>query len=630
MPDSGVTAGSYGPSADATPGYGATFSVPYLTVDAKGRVTAAFTKTITIPASDNTDEKVKQTVSTDNKEYPILTKDSNGTTTTTAESKFAAAVTVNPSTGNLTATKFTGDGTGINIGSTANKPVVTTTSGKLTTGSFGTAANTFCEGNDSRLSDARTPTSHTHGNITNDGKVGSDANKPLITTTGGSVTTGSFGTAANTFCEGNDSRLSDARTPTSHTHGNITNDGKVGTTSGLPLITTTGGAVTTGTFGTSAGTFCEGNDSRLSDARTPTSHTHGNLTNDGKLGTASAVVVTDSDKKILASTSITTTELGYLDGVTSAIQTQLNGKAASSHEHAATDITSGTLDAARIPNLDAAKITSGTISIERLPAGALERLVVVADQTARFALTTSDVQLGDTVKQTDTGVMYYVKDVSHLDSAAGYEEYSAGTATSVPWSGVTNTPTTLSGYDIGDASISNGVITLGSSTITPLTAGSSLDASKLTGTASVDTTGNAGTATALATARYIDGVSFDGSADIVHYGTCSTAGNTAAKTVACTGYALKTGGRILVRFNNTNTATSPTLSVNSTTAKAIYVNGAAIEPYRLQGGTIYEFIYNGTQYDLVDGKTTAKYTTSDPGTTVPTDLAEGGILIYSS
>lgn len=63
-----------------------------------------------------------------------------------------------------------------------------------------------------------TPTSHTHGNITNDGKIGSNANKPLITTTNGVITTGSFGTTANTFCQGNDSRLSDARTPTSHTH----------------------------------------------------------------------------------------------------------------------------------------------------------------------------------------------------------------------------------------------------------------------------------------------------------------------------------------------------------------------------------------------------------------------------
>lgn len=54
LANSGVTAGSYGPSANASPGYSGTFSVPYITVDAKGRVTAASTKTITIPASDNT------------------------------------------------------------------------------------------------------------------------------------------------------------------------------------------------------------------------------------------------------------------------------------------------------------------------------------------------------------------------------------------------------------------------------------------------------------------------------------------------------------------------------------------------------------------------------------------------
>ncbi len=41
------------------------------------------------------------------------------------------------------------------------------------------------------------------------------------------------------------------------------------------------------------------------------------------------------------------TELNYVDGVTSSIQTQLNGKAASSHNHSATEITSGTLPIVR-------------------------------------------------------------------------------------------------------------------------------------------------------------------------------------------------------------------------------------------------------------------------------------------
>ena len=35
-----------------------------------------------------------------------------------------------------------------------------------------------------------------------------------------------------------------------HSHGNLTNDGKVGSTSGLPLVTTTAGAVTTLALGT--------------------------------------------------------------------------------------------------------------------------------------------------------------------------------------------------------------------------------------------------------------------------------------------------------------------------------------------------------------------------------------------
>lgn len=148
-------------------------------------------------------------------------------------------------------------------------------------------------------------------------------------------------------------------------------------------------------------------------------------------------------------------------------------------------------------NFDAAKITSGTISIERLPKGALERLVKVANQAARFALTTADVQEGDTVQQMDTGIMYFVIDTAKLNSEAGYNIYTAGSATSVPWSGVTGRPTklseftndsgyltsvpaqswasitgkptTLAGYGISDAKIASGVITLGSNSITPLT-----------------------------------------------------------------------------------------------------------------------------------------------------------------
>lgn len=96
-----------------------------------------------------------------------------------------------------------------------------------------------------------------------------------------------------------------------------------------------------------------------------------------------------------------------------------------------------------LANFDASKIASGTISIDRLPKAALERLIVVADDTARFALTTATVQSGDTVKVTSTGKMYLIKDESKLSSEDGYEPYTAGQASSVPWSGVTGKPSTF-------------------------------------------------------------------------------------------------------------------------------------------------------------------------------------------
>lgn len=136
-------------------------------------------------------------------------------------------------------------------------------------------------------------------------------------------------------------------------------------------------------------------------------------------GTYKSVTV-NSQGHVTAGTNPTTLA-GY--GITDA--------AAKSHTHGSADITS----------LDASKLT-GTIDIARLPQGALERCVVVADDTARFKLTTASVQSGDTVKVEKTGLMYFVVDESKLSSEAGYEVYTAGSATSVPWSGVTGKPDT--------------------------------------------------------------------------------------------------------------------------------------------------------------------------------------------
>lgn len=83
-----------------------------------------------------------------------------------------------------------------------------------------------------------------------------------------------------------------------------------------------------------------------------------------------------------------------------------------------------------IPSVRASNIAanSGTIPISVIPQGALDKLVHVADETARFALTTDSVQTGDTVMQDDTGVMYIVINEDKLSSDDGYQEYKAATA----------------------------------------------------------------------------------------------------------------------------------------------------------------------------------------------------------
>lgn len=121
-----------------------------------------------------------------------------------------------------------------------------------------------------------------------------------------------------------------------------------------------------------------------------------------------------------------------------------------------TDFSGNVSISTALADFDASKIKSGTIDIDRLPKAALERMAVVADDTARFKLTTATVQNGDTVKVTATGLMYMVKDETKLGSEDGYEPYTAGQASSVPWSGVTGKPSTFA-PPIATASVLGGI-----------------------------------------------------------------------------------------------------------------------------------------------------------------------------
>ena len=113
-------------------------------------------------------------------------------------------------------------------------------------------------------------------------------------------------------------------------------------------------------------------------------------------------------------------------------------------------------------------------------------------------------------------------------------------------------------------------------------------------------------ANTLSTARNINGISFNGSADITNYGTCSTAASTAAKKADITGFSLVTGARISINFTSGNTAGSMTLNISNTGAKSVVYRGNANTPI-LDAGT-YDFIYTGSQWELLTSKANNRFT----------------------
>ena len=163
---------------------------------------------------------------------------------------------------------------------------------------------------------------------------------------------------------------------------------------------------------------------------------------------ASRALVSNSSGKVAVST-VTSTELGYLDGVTSNVQTQLDKK----------------LEKAPVTSVNS---KTGAVQLNASDVGALPDTTVIPTKTSQLdndsgfitelpiASTTQigGVKVGAGLSVTENGVL----------SATG-----GGTADAVEWNNVLDKPTTIAGYGITDAKIENGTITLGDKTITPLT-----------------------------------------------------------------------------------------------------------------------------------------------------------------
>ncbi len=113
--------------------------------------------------------------------------------------------------------------------------------------------------------------------------------------------------------------------------------------------------------------------------------------------------------------------------------------------------------------------------------------------------------------------------------------------------------------------------------------------------------GNAVSATKLNAKRSIDGVNFDGTASVSHYGVCPAASSVVAKTVSISGFTKVVGASVSVRFTNGNTAEHPTLNVQNTGAYPIYYMGNPVLPGYISPDSIVPLVFDGQNRWVIVG-----------------------------
>lgn len=118
--------------------------------------------------------------------------------------------------------------------------------------------------------------------------------------------------------------------------------------------------------------------------------------------------------------------------------------------------------------------------------------------------------------------------------------------------------------------------------------------------------------------------------NVIAYGECTTARSTSAKVVSCSGFVLKKGSRIAIRFTDTGNSNPSsgnlTLNVNETGVKTIvdghanktiltYANGSYF-----YNNLVAEFVYDGTYWVYMNRDANTTYT----GATLKTGAAKTG------
>lgn len=150
------------------------------------------------------------------------------------------------------------------------------------------------------------------------------------------------------------------------------------------------------------------------------------------------------------------------------------------------------------------------------------------------------------------------------------------------------TTSLLDGLEFQDNSLSGSTLRDGSVTSDKLADGIQINGSTLT----------------LTNSRSINGVLFNGSSNVINYASCTTPAATAAKAVNIPNFKLITGATISVKFENAVSVNNSTLNVTGSGNKPIFYHGNAIAANKLLAKTVYTFVYDGTNWNVVGDLTT--------------------------
>ena len=301
--------------------------------------------------------------------------------------------------------------------------------------------------------------------------------------------------------------------PNSHTHGAITNLGAIGTTAGLPIITGTNGVLQSGSFGSAVGSFCQGSDSRLSDSRTPTdaSVTNAKVSATAAIADTKLATISASGKVSNSATTATNANTG-----SAIVARDVSG-----------NFSAGTITASLSGNAATATTLQTTRTINGVSFNGGANITITADPNSHtHGAITNLGAIGTTaglpIITGTNGVLQSGSFGSAVGSFCQGSDSRLSDSRTPTDASVTNAKVSATAAiaDTKLATISaSGKVSNSATTATNANTGSAIVARDVSGNFSAGTitaslSGNATTATTLQTTRTINGVSFNGSADI--------------------------------------------------------------------------------------------------------------------